>query len=225
MKRSISLVTALILALVLCACGGAGNPDASSTQSVASQSSAASQPSAASQAQGGRGDLIPDDGDGFVLIADFSGGSPEAFTEEKEIPLPPREDMPPSDALVAFYLADALTEWTGLDFTLNDVSFSEDSITVDWSADSTLIAGLDDREQKEEFHFFDAVSLNWFMMDSLAETLKRNFDVATVYYCSDGGPVTFLNPEDMAWQGLPELPADQPYEGSAFFVAHADTKG
>jgi hypothetical protein len=72
---------------------------------------------------------------------------------------------------------------------------------------------------------FDAVSLNWFMMDSLAETLKQNMDVTTVYYSADGGPVTFTNPEDMASQGLPELSVDQPYEGSAFFVSHAGAQG
>lgn len=157
----------------------------------------------------------------FTLFADFSAGSTDTEPRLKEIPLPPGEDMPPSNALVAFFLADSLSEWTGLDFTLNDVTFGEDSITVDWSADSTLIAGLDGREQKEGFRFFDAVSLNWFMMDSLARTLKHNLPVTTVYYCSDGGPVTFQNPEDMAAQGFPKLPVDEPYEGSAFYAAQA----
>lgn len=161
----------------------------------------------------------------FTLFADFSAGSADAEPRLKEIPLPPRENMPPSNALVVFFLADSLSEWTGLDFTLNDVTFGENSITIDWSADSTLIAGLDGREQKEEFHFFDAVSLNWFMMDSLARTVKHNLPITTVYYCSDGGPVTFQSPEDMAAQGLPELPVDQPYEGSAFFMTHAGGKG
>lgn len=162
---------------------------------------------------------------GFTLFADFSAGSADAKPRLKKIPLPPQEDMPSSNALIAFFLADSLSEWTGLDFTLNDVTFGEDSITVDWSADSTLIRGLDNREQKEDFHFFDAVSLNWFMMDSLAQTLKHNLPVTTVYYASNGAPIPFQNPEDMAAQGLPLLPVDQPYEGSAFFVTHADGNG
>ena len=125
---------------------------------------------------------------------------------------------------MAFYLADELSEWTGLNFSLNDVRLDEDSITVDWAADSTLIAGLGNRAQKDDFHFYDAVSLNWFMMDSLAQTLKQNLEVTTVYYCSNGKSIPFTNPEDMAAQGLPELPVDQPYEGSTFFVTHANNR-
>lgn len=56
---------------------------------------------------------------------------------------------------------------------------------MDWAADSTLIAGLDDREQKEEFHFFDADSMRWFMMDSLWQTLKENFN-RDIYYTMNG---------------------------------------
>ena len=162
----------------------------------------------------------------FTLIADFSAGSPDGDTRLKDMPLPPGNEMPASNALIAFFLADSLSEWTGLDFTLNDVMFGEDdSITVDWSADSTLIAGYDGRAFIDDFHFFDGVGLNWFMMDSLAQTMKHNLPVETVYYCSDGRPVAFTNPEEMAAHGLPLLPVDQSYEGSAFFVAHADGRG
>ena len=161
----------------------------------------------------------------LTLVADFSNGSAGGEIQSKTLPLPPKESMPASQAVTALFLADALSEWTGLDFTLNDVSFDENSITVDWAASSTLIAGLDEREQKDAFHFYDAVSLNWFMMDSLAATLKQNLPVSTVYYSAEGGSVQFQNPEDMSLQGLPELPADQPYEGSAFFAAHAAEKG
>jgi hypothetical protein len=162
----------------------------------------------------------------LTLYADFSNGASDGEVKEKEIALP-LENEPYSQSLIAFILADKLSEWTGLDFTLNDVFFTNyESVEVDWSKDSTLIAGLDDREQKEDFHFYDAVSLNWFMMDSLATTLKNNIvETRSVYYLSDAQPITFPNPEDMAAAGLPELPIDQPYEGSAFFVAHADGRG
>ena len=175
----------------------------------------------------GQGDLIADESEAFTLTlyADLSGGSEvEGMVTTKEISLP-LEEMPGSPSIIAFVLADELSEWIGLDFKLNDVTFGEDSVTVDWAAESTLIAGLGEREQNPEFQVFDAISLNWLMMDSLAQTLKNNLDVETVYYCSDGGPVTFTNPEDMAAQGLPELPVDQPYEGSAFFVGHAGAQG
>lgn len=175
----------------------------------------------------GRGDIIVDNPEkaGFTLVANFSNGMQEGVTRTKEIPFPSQNEMPPSNALTAFYLADELSEWTGLDFTLNDVRFDADnSVTVDWAKNSTLIAGLGDRTQKDEFHFLDAVSLNWFMMDSLADTLRQNFDITTIYYNTDGKSVTFTNPEDMAAQGLPELPADQPYGGSAFFVVHTNNQ-
>ncbi|MGI6694663.1 MAG: hypothetical protein ACOX6O_00270 [Christensenellales bacterium] len=161
----------------------------------------------------------------LTLYADFSNGFPNGAIEHKQITLPV-ENEPVSQSLIALALADGLSEWTGLDFTLNNVSFPDDeSIIVDWSKDSTLIAGMDNREWKEGFHFYDAVSLNWFMMDSLATTIKRNMEVTTVYYQSEGLPVTFPNPEDMATQGLPELPIDQPYEGSAFFLSRVGDKG
>jgi hypothetical protein len=239
MKKILLVALTLMLAFSLCACDSGGQTAISndSTSSPA-QTESPSQPStnaAAEQDESGegRGDLITDGegrgdivGDAFTLTlyADLSGGSAEENIQTEDISLP-LEDAPASPSLTAFALADGLSEWTGLDFTLNDVTLGEDSVTVDWSAEATFIAGLGDREQKAEFHFYDAVSLNWFMMDSLAQTLKNNLDVSVVYYSSDGGPVTFTNPEDMAAQGLPELPVDQPYESSAFFVTHAGAQG
>ncbi|NLJ65657.1 MAG: hypothetical protein GX337_09815, partial [Christensenellaceae bacterium] len=161
----------------------------------------------------------------LTLCADFSGGFSGGAIEEKQITMPV-ENEPASQSLIAFALADGLSDWTGLDFTLNDVLFPDDeSVIVDWSKDSTLIAGIDDREFKEGFRFYDAVSLNWFMMDSLLSTLKRNMEITTVHYQSEEQPVTFPNPEDMATQGLTVLPIDQPYEGSVFFLSHAGGRG
>lgn len=84
---------------------------------------------------------------------------------------------------------------------------------MDWAPDSTLIAGLDDREQKEDFFFFDEESLRWFMLDSLWRTLTENLDVTEVYYTMDGGEkltLVGLNPVDT-------FPAEEPYKGSAFY--------
>jgi hypothetical protein len=233
LNKILLVALTFILAFSLCACNSGGQTSASSeaAQSPA-QTASPSQPSESSEAEQdelgeGRGDLITDEGEAFslTLYADLSGGGTEENIQTEDISLPLEDDAPASPSLIAFALAGGLSEWTGLDFALNDVTFGEDSVTVDWSADSTLIAGLGEREQKAEFHFHDAVSLNWFMMDSLAQTLKNNLDVSVVYYCSDGGPVTFTNPEDMAAQGLPELPPDQAYEGSAFFLTHAGAQG
>lgn len=123
-------------------------------------------------------------------------------------------------------LSGGLSATTGLDFFVTG-EIAGSKATIAWSNQSTLVAGLDDRKQKDEFFFYDSVSLNWFMMDSLAATAKKNFpEVTEVYYSGENGePVVFPNPEDMASQGLPVLPTDQPYEGSAFFKAHAGGKG
>lgn len=118
-------------------------------------------------------------------------------------------------------LADALTELTGLDFFIT-ASKTADGWIVDWSADSTLVAGLDDREQKEEFFFFDCDSLNWFMMDSLWRTLTENLDAENIYYTMDGGRKLFL--EKMS-SSINTFPADIPYMGSGFYAAHTDVRG
>lgn len=122
-------------------------------------------------------------------------------------------------------LADELSERTGLDFFVT-ASEAEDGLIVDWAADSTLIAGLDDREQKEEFHFFDADSLRWFMMDSLWRTLTENLDAENIYYTMDGGQeLDFqkLSVEELHPVSL--FPSDIPYMGSGFYYAHDDVRG
>lgn len=151
-----------------------------------------------------------------TLYADFSCGNAdnEDLIETKQVTFNGKPD--------AVDLAELLSEWTGLDFTLNGATIDDGEIFVDWSEDSTLVAGLDDREQSEDFFFYDAESLNWFMMDSLARTLTENLDVETVYYSAEGEPLAWDKGE---MTGLTELPLLQPYMGSPFFYAHADVKG
>ncbi len=117
-------------------------------------------------------------------------------------------------------LAQELTRLTGLDFIITS-SKADDGWIVDWSADSTLIAGLDDREQKEEFHFFDQDSLCWFMMDSLWRTLTENLNAENIYYTMDGGRELFF--EEL--YSVNVFPSDIPYMGSEFYFAHADVRG
>jgi hypothetical protein len=159
----------------------------------------------------------------LTLYADFSNGVADGKIEKKEIAL---KNKLTSRTEIALALADELSKWTGLDFKLNKVSFPDDErMVVDWSKDSTLVAGLDDREFREGFHFYDAVSLNWFMMDSLVMTFKKNMDIVDIYYQSNGQPIMFPNSKDMAAQGLTELPVDQVYEGSVFFSSHTGGRG
>ncbi|WP_027398454.1 hypothetical protein [Anaerovorax odorimutans] len=125
-----------------------------------------------------------------------------------------------SGKLTAKTLAKGLSQLTGLDFIIT-VSNKDENIYIDWAQDSTLIANLDDREQYEEFFFFDCDSMRWFMMDSLWRTLKENLGVENVYYTMNGG-------KDLVFDALypiKEFPADVPYMGSAFYSAHANVKG
>ena len=117
-------------------------------------------------------------------------------------------------------LAQELSKLTGLDFNIT-ASKTDDGWVVDWAADSSLIAGLDNREQKEEFFFFDCDSLNWFMMDSLWRTLTENLNAENIYYTMDGGKeLTF---EEL--YPVNEFPSDIPYMGSEFYFAHSDVRG
>ena len=117
-------------------------------------------------------------------------------------------------------LAQELSELTGLDFNIT-ADKTDDGLIVDWAADSTPVAGLDDRVQKDDFFFFDCDSLNWFMMDSLWRTLTENLGAENIYYTMDGGKeLTF---EEL--YPVNEFPSDIPYMGSEFYFAHSDVRG
>jgi hypothetical protein len=207
-KTILVVFSVMILALSLAACNGGGSP-ADTTPSATPDSAAT--PSVTP-------DTAPTEDSVATLIADFSNGSPEP--NQKEIPWKYEGQCDIGT------LATSLSAATGLDF-FADGRVEDDKAYVVWWDSSTLVSGLDDREQNEDFFFYDAVSLNWFMMDSMAATIKRNLpEVTEVYYSGENGaPVVFPNPEDMAEQGLWELPVDLIYEGSAFFLAHAGGKG
>jgi hypothetical protein len=206
-KRRITIIFTALLALSLAACDGGAKP-ADTTPSAAPDSSAAdATPS-----------NMPDEYSVATLIADFRNGSPELNQKEISWKYEGQCDIGT--------LAISLSAATGLDFFV-DGRIEGDKAYVAWWDSSTLVSGLDDREQNEDFFFYDAASLNWFMMDSMAATIKRNIpEVTEVYYSGENGdPVAFPNPEDMAEQGLWVLPVDLIYEGSSFFLAHAGGKG
>lgn len=147
-----------------------------------------------------------------ALVTDFSGGNSDLNVEQYELGY--------SGTLTPEILIDGLSNLTGLDFIADTVQ-TEMGITVDWKNESTLIAGLDGREQKENFHFFDADSMRWFMMDSLYRTLMENFGDENIYYTMDGE-------KELAFEDLSptsSFPSDIPYLGSPFYFGHADGRG
>lgn len=190
-KRSIFLTLAMLICL-LAACGSASP----------SGDSASSKPAEPSQSE-------TESTQTDILYAVFSA------EDVKEYPIEYTGAKKTAEEL-----AQELTRLTGLDFIITS-SKADDGWIVDWSADSTLIAGLDDREQKEEFHFFDQDSLRWFMMDSLWRTLTENLNAENIYYTMDGG-------RELVFEELypvNEFPSDIPYMGSEFYFAHADVRG
>ena len=121
---------------------------------------------------------------------------------------------------IAEELAIELSELTGLDFFIT-ADNTDDGWIIDWSADSTLIAGLDGREQKNDFFFFDADTLNWFMMDSLWRTLTENLNAENIYYTMDGGKQLVF--EEL--YPVNKFPSDIPYMGSDFYFNNVDVRG
>ena len=196
MKKLSILLTLAMLICMLAACGGGSS----------SGESASSKPEESSQSQEESKDETPQTD---ILYAVFG---PE---DVREYPIEYTGAKKTAEEL-----ADELSELTGLDFFIT-ASRTDDGWIVDWSADSTLIAGLDNREQKEEFFFYDADTLNWFMMDSLWCTLTENLGTENIYYTMDGGrKLTFkeLYP-------INTFPSDSPYMGSQFYWAHSDVQG
>ena len=192
MKKLSIFFTLTIIICLLAACG-------STSSSGASTSSKSEEPSQ-SAAESTQTDILY-----AVFSAEDVREYPIEYTGAKK---------------TAEELAQELTGLTGLDFAIT-ASKADDGWIVDWAADSTLVAGLDDRKQKEEFHFFDQDSLSWFMMDSLCRTLTENLNAENIYYTMDGG-------KELVFRELypvNEFPSDIPYMGSQFYFAHADVRG
>ena len=193
MKKLCFFLTLAMLICLLTACGSAAPSDTS-----ASSKPTESSPSATESTQT---DILY-----AVFYADEVKEYPIEYTGAQK---------------TAEELAQSLSELTGLDFTIT-ASQTEDGWIVDWAADSTLVAGLDDREQKEEFFFFDYDSQCWFMMDSLWRTLTENLDAENIYYTMDGGQELVL--ENLS-SSINTFPSDVPYMGSGFYAAHSDVRG
>lgn len=202
MKKRICILITGILCIALTACSGTPAANTNASKDTEAPSATSSEPD------------MPGALYTSVLITDMSCGAADSEGLISEEPF--ETEFEPDAAT----LASALSEKTGLDF-FAEISETEDGFIVDWAANSTLIANLDDREQKEGFHFFDADSMRWFMMDSLWRTLTANYDVENIYYTMDGG-------QELAFEELypvSTFPSDVLYMGSAFYLAHADVQG
>ena len=155
----------------------------------------------------------------LILVADFSCGSEEPNRKEYTWRYDDGGNGP-----AVMDMAAALSELTGLDFALLDVTAAGSTgMLVDWSPEGSLF-GMGEREQKEEFFLFDYDSTVWFMLDSLYQTIVRNIPAMRtkdIFFTMDGGKELAL--ENLAYPGTFTL--DTPYMGSAFYFAHAGGRG
>ncbi|MGD9560240.1 MAG: hypothetical protein AB7V55_06525 [Oscillospiraceae bacterium] len=212
LRRLAMCLLAAVMALALTACGDTLGPPPT-TQSTAPAPAPAPAPTPTPTPAPAPSQALPFI---FELYADYSAGTDYIVAQELGVIFTSERSAPAEPTLLE--LADHLSEWTGLDFALNDVYTDGTEVWVDWSPTSTLLAGPAGREFKKDFTFHDSVTLNWFMLDSLYRTIlyyAPSSPYNTVYYSWGGGnPLSF--PE---MQGLEELPLDQPYYGSAYYTA------
>jgi len=127
------------------------------------------------------------------------------------------------DGYSVWELAMGLSELTGLGFTLSDVTEGKGGMVVTWSPEGSLF-GLGEREQNEEFLFFDYDSMAWFMLDSLSETIRKNIPAMRekdIFYAMESGEALVL--ENLS--PPMDFTLDTPYMGSAFYFAHQGERG
>jgi hypothetical protein len=205
-KNIVYIGLAILLCLSLSACNNTNSTSTSNNTNSTNSTNTSKLTTSSSETQETE----------ITLYANFAGGCERAA----ELDLIKTKTVTVEE-VTAETIAQELSQWSGLDFTLNGATMSESILTVDWSADSTLIANLDDREQKEDFNFFDVDSMRWFMMDSLSQTCMENMGLTEVYYTMDGG-------KELSFEELYPIsvfPKDVPYMSSPFYFAHADVKG
>lgn len=208
MKKPCIFLTTAMLICMLSACASAPSSEVPSTGLSSSEEATTPKPADLSK-PAETSQSAPESTQTDILYAVFGA------EDIKEYPIEYTGTQKTAEELAA-----ELSKLTGLDFNIT-ASKADDGLIVDWAADSTLVAGLDDREQKEEFFFFDQDSLRWFMMDSLWRTLTENLNAENIYYIMDGG-------KELAFEELYPVsvfPSYVPYIGSEFYFAHTDVRG
>ncbi|HHT25508.1 MAG TPA: hypothetical protein GXZ76_08380, partial [Clostridiaceae bacterium] len=126
-KQILSILLILVIGMGLISCGDKDKEQSSADKTIADESNSAATKKLDSTTTTGTLEKLS-----LTLYADFSNGFSNGNIKEKMIKVS-LENEPASQSLIALALADGLSEWTGLNFTLNDVSFPDDeSIIVDW---------------------------------------------------------------------------------------------
>ena len=193
MKRLIALFLAGMLLLAFAACGETEDPNVTEPETtLAAETDAPAK-------------------DAITLVAAF--GPEEDSWKTYEVPFAGMDNLGVED------IANALTELTGISFTLNSVTpgGGMSALLVDFSDDSALVTGPPE-EQKEDFFMYDRDSLVLFMLDSLYFSIVGNLPI----FGDDEHAVYFtLNGEAISLEGFGALP-DEPYRGSGLFEGRGD---
>ena len=108
----------------------------------------------------------------------------------------------------------AIADLTGWNLSVDGVYSGKGGVTVSFTPECALVTGPPE-EQKEEFYVYDNYSLARMILDSIQETLRRNFvlepgdpESLDIWYCIGDKPVVI---EDTT------IPIDEPYAGTKIF--------
>ncbi|MDR1463906.1 MAG: hypothetical protein LBJ11_01215 [Oscillospiraceae bacterium] len=109
-----------------------------------------------------------------LLYAVFEGGAVKQYPFGYEGSLTPEK------------IAAALTDLTGANFSIaSRTDPGTGAIVVEWLPDAALLGGDYDRKN-EDFQFYDAESLDWFMMNSLSRSIRETLGKPDVFYVMNG---------------------------------------
>lgn len=96
-------------------------------------------------------------------------------------------------SLTAERIAEALSALTGLNFEITSQYDAENNILrIDWAPSSSLALGEPADPQLEEFFFYEADSLRWFMLNSLSRTIRENIGEVDIFYTVNGEDLNTL---------------------------------
>lgn len=153
--------------------------------------------------------------DAITLIADLSYEWDDDLDENQKERIVEIEEEP-----TIGIIAQALSNWTKLDFTLADFNVHNQKAYVSWDIGSTLIEGPRELKENPIFQFEDLSHLNFFMMNSLAQSIQKNFPIEEVYYAQENGEPLLISMDEEGW--FFEIDQNKPYVGSCLMRAFKD---
>ena len=197
MRKPLSFVLAAIMALSLIGCGKTETEQPVSTtaqtDTTAAPETAPIQTTEVTQS--------PDKEQATVYIGDQKSGFREYSV--------PMEGELTGEKLIA-----GIADITGWNLELNDFFSGKGGMTVSFTPGCSLFTGPP-AQQKEEFMALDNYTLARMILDSVQETLRRNFvmepgdpENLDIWFCVGEDPITI---EDIT------IPLEEPYDGNKIF--------